>query len=182
MYKVKDYGAWVEMPNGMPLFVHISEMSHTKIRDIHEVVHAGMEMDVQCLGRDTKGLILLSRKALLPKPSAPEKLQKPKPRRFKPEQSKSAAVTDDGSLTGSMAADSYPGNESTVMLSAAADDMPGQQPQQQQQQQQRGVYSSTAPSVPGSQQQSSRSGAVDNKDLYKEQNMEKWMHKADGSG
>jgi hypothetical protein len=39
--RVVDYGAFVEMPNGMPTLLHISELSHTRVRDVHEVLQEG---------------------------------------------------------------------------------------------------------------------------------------------
>lgn len=70
MFKVSDYGAHVQLPNGMPALVHISQWAHHRVRDIHEVASEGMELDVLCQGRDDKGQIILSRKALLKKPAA----------------------------------------------------------------------------------------------------------------
>ena len=63
--RVSDYGAHVTLPNGMPALVHISEWAHHRVRDIHEVAREGMELDVLCKGRDARGQIVLSRKALL---------------------------------------------------------------------------------------------------------------------
>ncbi|CAD7698524.1 unnamed protein product [Ostreobium quekettii] len=63
-----DFGAFVELPNGFQALLHISELSHSRIRAVEDVVHEGQEFKVQCLGRDHKGNVKLSRKALLPKP------------------------------------------------------------------------------------------------------------------
>jgi polyribonucleotide nucleotidyltransferase len=73
VYRVKvvrlvDYGAYVSLPSGMPALLHISELEHRRLRDVHEAVKEGDEFDVLCLGRDPKGLVQLSRRALLPKP------------------------------------------------------------------------------------------------------------------
>lgn len=65
MFKVSDYGAHVQLPNGMPALVHISQWAHHRVRDIHEVASEGMELEVKCMGRDARGQIILSRKALL---------------------------------------------------------------------------------------------------------------------
>ncbi|KIZ06022.1 S1 RNA binding domain protein [Monoraphidium neglectum] len=79
VFKVSDYGAHVQLPNGMPALVHISQWAHHRVRDIHEVAAEGMEIDVLCKGRDAKGLIILSRKALLPVPREHRMHPKPKP-------------------------------------------------------------------------------------------------------
>jgi hypothetical protein len=39
--RVVDYGAFVELPNGMPTLLHISELSHTRLRDVHELLREG---------------------------------------------------------------------------------------------------------------------------------------------
>jgi len=68
--RVVDYGAFVELPNGMPALLHISELEHRRLRDVHEAVREGDAFDVLCLGRDAKGLVQLSRRALMPRPAA----------------------------------------------------------------------------------------------------------------
>jgi predicted RNA-binding protein with RPS1 domain len=66
--QLKDYGAYVQLPNGMPALLHISAISHERIKEVKDVLAVGQEFDVMCMGRDTKGIIELSRKALLEKP------------------------------------------------------------------------------------------------------------------
>jgi polyribonucleotide nucleotidyltransferase len=66
--RIVDYGCYVSLPNGMPALLHISELEHRRLKDVHEAVEEGEEFDVLCLGRDPKGLVQLSRRALLPKP------------------------------------------------------------------------------------------------------------------
>lgn len=75
--RLQDYAAFVQLPNGMEHVLHISQLSHTKVRDISEAVAVGDEFDVLCVGRDAKGNALLSRKALLPKPVPPEQQAPP---------------------------------------------------------------------------------------------------------
>ena len=48
VFKVSDFGAHVQLPNGMPALVHISQWAHHRVRDIHEVASEGMEVDVLC--------------------------------------------------------------------------------------------------------------------------------------
>jgi predicted RNA-binding protein with RPS1 domain len=67
--KVVDFGAYVALPNGLPALLHISELSHEKIREVRDVVAEGQEFDVLCKGRDAKGFVQLSLKDLLPKPA-----------------------------------------------------------------------------------------------------------------
>ena len=66
--QLKDYGAYVQLPNGMPALLHISAIAHERIKEVSDVLSVGQEFDVMCMGRDTKGIIQLSRKAVLPKP------------------------------------------------------------------------------------------------------------------
>jgi predicted RNA-binding protein with RPS1 domain len=66
--RVVDFGAYVALPNGLPALLHISELSHSKIKEVREVVKEGDELDVLCKGRDAKGFVRLSRKDLLKGP------------------------------------------------------------------------------------------------------------------
>lgn len=66
--KVVDFGAYVTLPNGMPAMLHISELSHEKIREVRDVISEGEEFDVMCKGRDSKGFVQLSLKAMQPGP------------------------------------------------------------------------------------------------------------------
>jgi predicted RNA-binding protein with RPS1 domain len=66
--RVVDFGAYVALPNGLPALLHISELSHSKIKEVREVVNEGDELDVLCKGRDAKGFVRLSRKDLLKNP------------------------------------------------------------------------------------------------------------------
>jgi predicted RNA-binding protein with RPS1 domain len=68
--RVVDFGAYVALPNGLPALLHVSELSHEKIREVRDVVAEGQEFDVVCKGRDSKGFVLLSLKDLLPNPHA----------------------------------------------------------------------------------------------------------------
>lgn len=66
--KVVDFGAYVTLPNGMPAMLHISELSHEKIREVRDVISEGEEFDVMCKGRDSKGFVQLSLKVMQPGP------------------------------------------------------------------------------------------------------------------
>lgn len=69
---VKDVGAHVELPNGVQGYLHISEISHHKLQGITDVISEGQQLEVMCVGRDPKGMVLVSRKALLPKEEVPD--------------------------------------------------------------------------------------------------------------
>ena len=63
--KITDFGAFVEvMPNTQGL-LHISEISHERIRQVTDVLKEGDVVDVKVLDIDRAGRIKLSRKAVL---------------------------------------------------------------------------------------------------------------------
>jgi polyribonucleotide nucleotidyltransferase len=65
--KITDFGAFVEvLPNTQGL-LHISEISHERIRNVTDVLAEGDVIDVKVLEIDRSGRIKLSRKALLEK-------------------------------------------------------------------------------------------------------------------
>jgi polyribonucleotide nucleotidyltransferase len=66
--KIADFGAFVEiLPNTSGL-LHISEISHDRIRSVGDVLKEGDVIDVKVLDVDRSGRIKLSRKVLLEKP------------------------------------------------------------------------------------------------------------------
>lgn len=67
--KITDFGAFVEvLPNTQGL-LHISEISHERVRNVSDVLSEGDIIDVKVLEIDRSGRIKLSRKALLEKPN-----------------------------------------------------------------------------------------------------------------
>ena len=70
--RVVDFGAYVSLPNGLPALLHVSEISHSKIREVRDVLKEGDEFEVVCKGRDAKGFVRLSRKDLVPHPETGE--------------------------------------------------------------------------------------------------------------
>ncbi|MCB0341908.1 MAG: polyribonucleotide nucleotidyltransferase [Pseudobdellovibrionaceae bacterium] len=65
--KITDFGAFVEiLPNTSGL-LHISEISHERIRSVNDVLKEGEAVEVKVLDVDRAGRIRLSRKALLEK-------------------------------------------------------------------------------------------------------------------
>ena len=66
--RVMDFGAFVEILPGRDGLVHISELDHTRVRQVTDVLKEGDEVKVKVLGVDDRGKVRLSRKALLPRP------------------------------------------------------------------------------------------------------------------
>lgn len=66
--KIMDFGAFVEvLPNTTGL-LHISEISHDRIKNVSDVLSEGDEIQVKVLDVDRAGRIKLSRKVLLERP------------------------------------------------------------------------------------------------------------------
>ncbi len=63
--KITDFGAFVEILGGTQGLLHISEVSHERIRAVTDVLKEGDKIDVTVLDVDRAGRIKLSRKALL---------------------------------------------------------------------------------------------------------------------
>ena len=66
--KIMDFGAFVEILPGTDGLVHISELEHTRVATVTDVLKEGDEVTVKVLDVDRQGKIRLSRKALLPVP------------------------------------------------------------------------------------------------------------------
>lgn len=65
--KITDFGAFVEvLPNTQGL-LHISEISHERIRNVSDVLNEGDSVEVKVVDIDRAGRIKLSRKAILEK-------------------------------------------------------------------------------------------------------------------
>jgi S1 RNA binding domain protein len=99
--KVVDFGAYVALPNGLPALLHVSQLSHEKIREVRDVVAEGEEFDVVCKGRDSKGFVQLSRKDLLP---VPEGLQLQQQQPVQQPQQQPASPSAGSSSTSDLAA------------------------------------------------------------------------------
>jgi polyribonucleotide nucleotidyltransferase len=65
--KVVDFGAFVEILPGIEGLLHISELSHERVRQVSDVVNVGEEVQVKVLQVEPNGRIKLSRRALLPR-------------------------------------------------------------------------------------------------------------------
>ncbi len=64
---IKDYGAFVEIVPGREGLLHISEVNHTHVKNINDVLSVGDELEVKLLKVEHGNKLRLSRKALLPK-------------------------------------------------------------------------------------------------------------------
>jgi polyribonucleotide nucleotidyltransferase len=63
---VKDFGAFIQIPGcDMRALLHISEIAPQRIRAVEDVVKMGESLDVVFLGRDNRGMLKVSRKAVL---------------------------------------------------------------------------------------------------------------------
>ena len=60
-----DFGAFVEILPGTDGLLHVSEMAHHRVNDVHDEVKEGDQVLVKVVSIDPSGKIRLSRKALL---------------------------------------------------------------------------------------------------------------------
>lgn len=74
--RIVSFGAFIELFNGKEGLLHISNISHERIDKVEDVLSIGDEVLVKVIEIDPQGRINLSRKAVLPKESKPNK--KPK--------------------------------------------------------------------------------------------------------
>ena len=64
---IKEYGAFVEIVPGKEGLLHISELNHSHVKNVEDVISVGEEIEVKLLKVEHGGKLRLSRKALLPK-------------------------------------------------------------------------------------------------------------------
>ncbi len=71
--RIEPYGAFVEILPGQDGLLHISEMAHTRVGQVTDIMQLGDEVEVQVVGVEPdSGKIRLSRKPLLPPPTEEE--------------------------------------------------------------------------------------------------------------
>ena len=71
--RIVDFGAFVEIFPGTEGLVHVSELAHTRVENVADVLKEGQEVEVKVLSiEDGTGKIRLSRRALLPLPEGEE--------------------------------------------------------------------------------------------------------------
>ena len=74
---ITNFGAFVELPDKSTGMVHISEVSNTYIKDIHEKLSENQEVKVKVIDINEKGKIALSIKKALPPEEAPAPKNEP---------------------------------------------------------------------------------------------------------
>ncbi len=76
MKKITDFGAFVEIEEGLEGLIHISELDFRRVNKVSDVLKEGEEVEAQVLEiNKNKQRISLSIKALKPKPQlSPEKI------------------------------------------------------------------------------------------------------------
>ncbi len=70
--KIEDFGCFVQVWPGCEGLVHISELSHNRVKKCEDVVSLGDEILVKAIGCDKKGRLNFSRRQALPKPQKEE--------------------------------------------------------------------------------------------------------------
>jgi polyribonucleotide nucleotidyltransferase len=70
--RVTDFGAFIEILPGTDGLLHISEMAHTRVERVNDLMTEGDTVDVQVIEVGRDGKIRLSRRELLPLPEGEE--------------------------------------------------------------------------------------------------------------
>jgi polyribonucleotide nucleotidyltransferase len=70
--RVTDFGAFIELLPGTDGLLHISEMAHTRVEQVTDVMKEGDIVEVKVLSVDRDGKVRLSRRELLPLPEGEE--------------------------------------------------------------------------------------------------------------
>ncbi|OQY29982.1 MAG: polyribonucleotide nucleotidyltransferase [Candidatus Cloacimonetes bacterium 4572_55] len=77
---VVEFGAFVEILPGREGLLHISELDHTRVRRVEDVLNEGEMVKVKLMRLDPDGKMSLSRKVLLERPSGFTESERPKER------------------------------------------------------------------------------------------------------
>ena len=92
---IKPFGAFVALDDETQGLVHISEVAHSYVRDIHDYLSVGNEVDVKVLNVDEEsGKISLSIRATIPAPVQNER-QPSKKRISRPKKSEGFNTLED---------------------------------------------------------------------------------------
>jgi polyribonucleotide nucleotidyltransferase len=70
--RITDFGAFIELLPGTDGLLHISEMAHTRVERVTDVMKEGDIVEVKVLSVDRDGKVRLSRRELLPLPEGEE--------------------------------------------------------------------------------------------------------------
>jgi polyribonucleotide nucleotidyltransferase len=68
----EDLGAFVEILPGQDGLLHISEIAHTRVEKVSDVIKEGEQIEVKVISVDREGKIRLSRRELIPFPEGEE--------------------------------------------------------------------------------------------------------------
>ncbi len=71
--RIMNFGAFVEILPGIEGMVHISQLEHSRVNKVEDVVNIGDEVKVKVIEVDSQGRVNLSRKAVLDNPENPDK-------------------------------------------------------------------------------------------------------------
>lgn len=71
--QVMPYGAFVRLSSGQRAMVHISQLSHSFVKDVSDVVALNQEITAKVIKIDEKGRIDLSIKAMTEPPARPSR-------------------------------------------------------------------------------------------------------------
>ncbi|HTJ80538.1 MAG TPA: polyribonucleotide nucleotidyltransferase, partial [Polyangiaceae bacterium] len=66
--RIADFGAFVEILPNIDGLVHISELAHTRVERVEDILKEGDEVEVKVISVDRDGKVRLSRRELLPLP------------------------------------------------------------------------------------------------------------------
>lgn len=69
---ITNFGAFIDLGDHQTGLVHISEVSNTYVKDIHDVLEIGDEVQVKVLKVGDDGKVSLSIKQAMPKPDKPK--------------------------------------------------------------------------------------------------------------
>ena len=70
--RVTDFGAFVEVIPGTDGLLHISEMAHTRVERVEDIMKEGDEVEVKLISVERDGKLRLSRREILPLPEGDE--------------------------------------------------------------------------------------------------------------
>jgi polyribonucleotide nucleotidyltransferase len=70
--RIADFGAFIEVLPGTDGLLHVSEMAHTRVENVNDVMKEGDVIDVKVIEVGRDGKIRLSRRELLPLPEGEE--------------------------------------------------------------------------------------------------------------
>ncbi len=81
---ITNFGAFISLPGGRNGLVHISEIAHSYVSDVHDHLTDGQTVKVKVVGIDDAGRINLSIKKATPPPTPPPSAPKKRPPPAKP--------------------------------------------------------------------------------------------------